>query len=116
MKFHEEIILSKSDAIDICLGIGEKFIRRYTGCIASGSGASERAADEMQAWWDKARRIKLLETERPLTDINLIDWFFTAGGAVEDYMSGDNVERYNRFVRRILSNRETPLKNIISVR
>lgn len=31
-------------------------------------------------------------------------------------MSGDNVERYNRFVRRILSNRETPLKNIISVR
>lgn len=73
MKLHEEIILSKSDAIDICLGIGEKFIRRYTGCIASGSGASERAADEMQAWWDKARRIKLLETERPLTDINLID-------------------------------------------
>ena len=100
-----EMALSKSDAIDRCISLGNRFIEHFLKVIKEGKTHQDflHHCQEMQAWYDSVRKIKLKLTNKALTKTNLIDWFFTAGQVPEDFMDEDLVEIYETFYLRLLS-------------
>lgn len=110
-----EMPLSRREAISISMDSGRQFIKHYVKVmedIAGNLDTYTHHIKEMQGWWDGVKSIKLKSNSNPLTDINVIDWFFTAGGDVEDYVPEELVVAYNSFVHKVLSDRDRALQTI----
>ena len=108
-----EMALSRSDAISLCMGLGKQFIIHYKN-VSGNDPAIIHHMQEMQTWWNKVKDISLKPKSKKITDINLVDWFFTAGGDVEDYLDEDLIDEYNNFVVRILNNKNEKLINLLN--
>lgn len=106
-----EIPMLQSSAIDLCTSLGKKFINHYKRymieiSLSKNDHDLSHYASEMQDLWDAVQKIKLSGTNKALTAINLIEWFFTTGIHVENYLSSDFVESYNEFIIELLYNRK----------
>lgn len=113
-----EMAFSKSEAIDKCIELGEKFIQHFHKVYREGKNSDcfTHHCNEMQAWLDKCRRFKLKNTNDYLTPINLIDWFFTAGQCI-DFDNGFNTDKeintYNTITIILAADRSTNVEDII---
>ena len=113
-----EMAFSKSEAIDKCIELGEKFIQHFHKLYREGKNSDcfTHHCSEMQAWLDKCRRFKLKNTNDYLTPINLIDWFFTAGQCV-DVDNGFNTDKeintYNTIVIILAADRSINVEDIM---
>lgn len=113
-----EMAFSKSEAIDKCIELGEKFIQHFHKVYREGKNSDcfTHHCSEMQAWLDKCRRFKLKNTNDYLTPINLIDWFFTAGQCV-DVDNGFNTDKeintYNTITIILAADRFTNVEDIM---
>ena len=113
-----EMAFSKSEAIDKCIELGEKFIQHFHKVYREGKNSDcfTHHCSEMQAWLDKCRIFKLKNTNDYLTPINLIDWFFTAGQCV-DVDNGFNTDKeiniYNTITIILAADRFTNVEDIM---
>lgn len=72
----------------------------------------------MQSWYNQVRDITLKEDKKPLSKDCLIDWFFTATGNPDNFMSNPSREElnaYNDFTYNVLLNNDvkTSINKII---
>lgn len=102
-----EMALNRGEAIDRCCILGEKFIQHFHKLFMEGKSDPNfnHHCSEMQGWWNSVCEIRLKHNNKLLTNTNLIDWFFTVGAAVEDYLKDpDEIEAYNKFYIALLYN------------
>lgn len=114
LKILNEMALSRSDAIDLCIGLGKQFIEHYRK-ISNNDCSFYHHVQEMQSWWDRVKRISLKPRSRRITDINLVDWFFTAGGDIEEYLEEDLIDEYNKLIITILGNKDKKIIDILGI-
>lgn len=108
--------LSRSDAIYLFINLGKQFISHYRKVIDdinSSNKSLNHHVSEMQAWWNSVKNIKLKTTKKSPTDEEFKDWFFSAGGNIEDYLPEDLIETYSKFVEAVLNNRDVNLITIL---
>lgn len=120
MKVHilNEMAMTRTEAISTCMDLGKKFIKHFHKIYNEGKTSENfnHYCAEMQSWLDKCRKIKLNSTNRNLTPVNLIDWFFTAGEGID----GDNgftdyteIDTYNEFILALAANKDIKVKNVL---
>ena len=105
-----EMATTRSDAIETCISLSKKFIEHYKKAYSEGatSPTFHHHCSEMQAWWNTVNEIKFKHNNKKLSNVNLIDWFFTGGSTPEDFLNDDTeIDIYNDLIVDILSNRET---------
>ena len=118
----DEMALSRGDAIDRCINLGKQFIEHFHKVYVEEIESRDfnHHCQEMQSWYDSVSSIRLKTNNKFLTNTQLIDWFFTLGANVEDYLDNDEeVEHYNNFIVELLSNKRSKkvvdvLKDILS--
>ena len=98
-------------AIDICYSLGKRFIGHFHKLYKEGKNSESFShhCQEMQAWLAKCRGLTLKSTKRPLTPCDLIDWFFTATGSIDEnngFYSYDEIDAYNSFMLALAANRD----------
>lgn len=108
--------VERQDAIERCYTLGKRFIEHFHKIYKEGSDSDlfSHHCKEMQAWLNRCRSITLKSTNRPITTIELIDWFFTATGNIDEangFKTQREIEVYNEFVSKLTVDRE---KSVIS--
>lgn len=102
-----DLAMSKSDAADICMGLGKKFMQHFAKiCNQPQSPAREHWIAEMQSWWNKVRVIKLKSTNRFLPTHLIVEWFLTAGTSPDTYLRGETIHQYEKFMDLLLTTRD----------
>lgn len=110
-----EMALSRSDAISLCLDLGKEFSEHFVKVTTEGTNSENfnHHCSEMQAWFDKIRKIKLKPKSKTLNIEQYVDWFFTAGQNIEDVVGEDNVELYEKLIEGLLNNKNNKIINIM---
>ena len=102
-----DMALSRTDAMDRCISLGQKFIEHFDKLYKNPDDSSKTHwLIEMESWYKKVKQIKLKQNHSPLTNSELHDWFFTAGANSIDFMkNGTRTEEqfYDKFVTKIIS-------------
>lgn len=107
----------RADAIITCMDLGDLFIQHFHEIFKEGkdSESFSHHCQEMQAWLDKCRKIKLQSTKKYVTPENLVDWFFTAGGLIDEdngFTSIDEITTYNDLITKLSIDRNSKVFNI----
>lgn len=60
---------------------------------------------ELQAWYNKINKIILKQSNKQLSKIQKIDWFFTHGSSLEEIFNNDSeIEtKYEEFIMKLLA-------------
>lgn len=112
-----EMAMDQMKAIDSCYSLGKKFIFHFHKIYKEGkdSPCFKHHCIEMQAWLDKCREFILKSTKRPLTPCDLIDWFFTATGSIDEnngFNSYEEIDVYNDFMLKLASDRKSKVIDV----
>lgn len=124
MRFIKEDVLNgmaieRQDAIDRCYRLGKQFISHFHKIYKEGKNSLDfnHHCQEMQTWLDSCRDIRLKATNRLVTPSNLIDWFFTATGNIDEdngFDSYEEIDAYNEFMLALAAHRESKVFDIAS--
>lgn len=102
-----DMSLSIADAMDLCISLGKKFIERFDKIYnAPMSTSIQRWVNEMCGWYSSVKQIVLKNTNKPLLNGELRDWFFTAGANPEMFMKNpinEELEAYDQFTDQVLN-------------
>lgn len=114
-----DMALSRVDAMDRCISLGKRFIEHFDKIYKNPNDSSvQHWKGEMKGWLDSVKEIKLKNTNKPLLNTELHDWFFTAGANVGDFIKSpltDEITAYDKFIVDCLSmGLDSAFKNIKS--
>ena len=101
-----EMALPRADAIDLCISLGEKFTTHFKEIYQKGISDRDfkHHRQELQAWYDKINKIILKQSNKKLSKIQKIDWFFTHGSSLEEIFNNNEIEtKYEEFIMKLLS-------------
>ena len=101
-----EMSYPRSEAIDRCASLGEKFIEHFEKSYIGGIDSEDlkHHCAEMQSWYDAVNRMTIKPRAKMLDIDQMINWFFLAGGSLE-YMFHNNDDMqnaYNKFIKSLL--------------
>lgn len=100
-----EMAMERRDVIDVCLGLGKRFIEHFHKIYTMKKKNYIHHCKEMQAWLDKVNSLKLKPNSKLLSVTHKYDWFFTAGSSPDYFLKDDNeVEAYEKFVVQLQAN------------
>lgn len=106
-KLIKDMALSRTDAMDRCISLGKKFIEHFDKLFKEpNSNARNHWVSEMKNWYKAVKEIKLKQTNKPILDGELRDWFFTAGANPQDFMTSPTTEElsiYDAFTSKVIS-------------
>lgn len=114
-----DMALSRADAMERCISLGKRFIEHFDKIYKNPNDSSvQHWKGEMKGWLDSVKEIKLKNTNKPLLNTELHDWFFTAGANVGDFIKSpmtNEIEAYDKFIINCLSmGLDSAFKNIKS--
>lgn len=114
-----EMAVTRAQAIETCIHLGRQFIEHFHKVYAEGKYSQDfpHHCTEMQTWLNDARRLKLKTTKRYIDTSNLIDWFFTAGEAVDKDLGFDDYEEadlYNEFFIALCANKSSKVIDVLN--
>lgn len=114
-----DMALSRADAMERCISLGKRFIEHFDKIYKNPNDSSvQHWKGEMKGWLDSVKEIKLKNTNKPLLNTELHDWFFTAGANVGDFIKSpltDEITAYDKFIVDCLSmGLDSAFKNIKS--
>lgn len=107
-----EMSMSRLDAIDKCVQVASQFATHFEKALSDKRSKSNdfiHHCTELNAFWNQVKDIKLKPKNKSITDVNLIDWFFTGGQDITDMVSEDNEEIYNKFINILLRDRNVDI-------
>ena len=108
--------------MDRCISLGKKFIEHFDKIYKNPKSRDvNHWINEMNAWFQKVKEIKLKESNKPILNGNLRDWFFTAGANPQDFMNNPTYkecEDYDKFTEEILKGKNitSSLKNCLIIK
>lgn len=96
--------MARKDAINKCIELGELFVEHFDKIYNSPNDINvHHWSKEMQAWYDKARRIKLSTSNRPISTMWLLNWFGTLCGDVDTVFNNEvEAEIYEDFLNDLV--------------
>lgn len=103
----DEMAYDRSDAINRCASLGKKFITHFHKVYVGGLDDVDfpHHCQEMQTWYEDVRSIRLKSNKKLLTVMNLLDWFFTVGSSIEDYLPEvTEAHCYDEFIDILVDN------------
>lgn len=100
-----EQAMSRSSAIEECYSLGLKFVEHFDKAVREGTDSYDfyHHCKEMQGWWNRVRGIKLKNTNRSIGKVNLMDWFFTLGMDIEDFIDDKYADIYESMSLKLLN-------------
>ena len=110
-----EMALNRRDAIDRCISLGIQF-KEHFNKVLKDTPYSENYIHhciEMDAFWTQVKRIRIKGSNKFLSSELLIDWFFSAGGSIEDDI--DAVDLYDKLISYMLYKRDISVKDAIEI-
>lgn len=110
MNILKEMGMPRADAMELCASLGNRFVEHFAEVCEKGKDDEDfqHHCGELQAWYDKIKRIVLKQNNKHLSNIQKLDWFFTCGSSVDELFSNANVsDIYDKFVVTLLSSDET---------
>lgn len=114
-KFLNEMSMDRSDAIDRCLSLGEKFAEHFNKVMEEGQDSPDfkHHCHEMQVWFDTTKKITLKPKGKYLTIEYWIDWFFTAGQTVEKLIDSKYEDEYEVLIRELIFDKNKRVEEIV---
>ena len=114
-KLLSEMSMDRSDAIDKCLSLGEKFTEHFNEIMKEGQDSPDfkHHCHEMQVWFDTVKKITLKPKGKCLTIEYWIDWFFTAGQTVEKLIDSEYEDEYEILIRSLIVDKDRKIEEII---
>ena len=111
----DEMAVEQSKAISLCMSLGRQFIEHFHKVYVEGVNSPnfKHHCHEMQTWYDTVRNIKLKSNNKPISRIHLMDWFFTVGASVEDFLSGEEADKYEQLVLGLLTTPSSKVEDIL---
>ena len=100
-----EMASPRAHAIDICISLGEEFIEHFKEICQKGVSDRDfkHHCQELQAWYDKIKKIVIKQTNKKISKIQMIDWFFTCGSSLEELFDDDDIQtKYEEFIIKLL--------------
>lgn len=106
-----EMALSRRDAIDRCISLGTQFKEHFNKVIKDTPYSQDyiHHCIEMNAFWTQVKRIRLKGSNKFLSSELLVDWFFSAGGSIEDDI--DDSELYDKLISIMIYKRDILVKD-----
>lgn len=103
-----DMAIKRSDAIDRCISLGEKFIEHFHKIYKNPDDINvSHWIGEMQGWLNSVKKLKLKESKDFILKEDLYDWFYTAGSSpdviVPDMDRGE-LKIYDEFAMKCLNN------------
>ena len=96
-----ENTLKKDEAIDKCLLLGDKFLSLYKELFStSQTELNPKLIQQMQYYYDFARKIKIEGYKKVISSIALYDWFFLKGSSIDSLFEdeiGEEIPTYADF-------------------
>lgn len=110
-----EFAVSRADAITTCMSNGRQFMQHFVKVIHDGTNGDrfKHYCHEMQTWFDVAKGIKLKGSKKPLSFEQWMDWFFTAGGNIEDEIDEQYINLYEKLIFQLMSDKNSKIEDII---
>ena len=112
-KYLTEMALKRSDAIITCMGLGKKFIEHFNKIYKETLKTPIDMKNipnwvvELTAFFGEVRGIRLKSNKKPLSNINIEDWFFTGGGNLEDFFIDEKeIKKYKDFCTELLDSND----------
>lgn len=103
----QDMALSRADAMERCISLGKKFIQHFDKIYKNPNDNSvQHWKGEMKGWLNSVKEIKLKNTNKPLLNTEIHDWFLTAGANVGDFIKSplaNEIEAYDKFIIDCLS-------------
>ena len=104
-----EMSYYRSDAIDKCASLGERFIEHFNKIMNTG-GLNDpnfvHHCSEMSSWFNVVNHITLKPKNKLINSEYLMDWFFTIGSSIDIIISDEFEMVYSDFVSKLLANRK----------
>ena len=99
-----ENTLKKDEAIDKCLLLGDKFLSLYKELFStSQKELNPKLIQQMQYYYDFARKIKIEGYKKVISSIALYDWFFLKGSSIDSLFEDEiDEEIYELFIEKLL--------------
>lgn len=110
-----EFAVSRADAITTCMSDGRQFMQHFVKVLHDGIDGDnfKHHCHEMQNWFDVAKGIKLKGSKKPLSLEQWMDWFFTAGGNIEDEINEQYTDLYEKLIFQLMSNKNGKIEDIM---
>jgi len=108
-----EMSLQRKDAVSACLGVGYKFAEHFVKVMTDNEEDKAHHISEMQAFWDSVKRIRMKSNNKLISNKNLMDWFFSFGGDIEDIVPVKYKDTYKELIAKMLEDRTTPISEIL---
>lgn len=88
-----EMSIKRSDAMDKCMELGEKFIEHFNKIYnENDEGTIHHHAKEMQAWLNKVLKITLRPNGKYIAMDDIVGWFIEGGTNPENYFTGPDID------------------------
>lgn len=96
-----EMALSRTDAIDRCIGKGKIFIEHFNKIYNNPKvDTVHHWCSEMQSWYNDIMNIVIKSNNKHLNNSQKKDWFYSFGSSYEEYFNydEDKIEKYEEFI------------------
>lgn len=105
----------KSDAIELCMNLGKKFVEHFNKVVTEGvdSPSFSHHCDEMQAWYDKVSSIVLKHNNKKIRKDQLWDWFFTIGTDIETLIRTEWIDAYENLYLQLSLHPNLSIESIL---
>lgn len=108
MEISTEMLMTRAKAIFTCVSLSVQFANHFEKALEDKRNNFDtfiHHCTELNSFWNSVKNIRLKPNNRLITDVNLIDCFFTGGQDVTDMVSEENEEIYNKFINILLRDR-----------
>lgn len=110
MKFNtlNEMAYSRQDLIEKCSNLGLKFIEHFKKVYQGGLSDRDfkHHCQEMQSWYDNIKSSVIKTSKHPISNEQLVDWFFTAGSSIEVLFGNDEAgDIYDELIGELICNK-----------
>lgn len=115
IKMLSEQALKRGEVIATCMSLADEFIEHFHKVVKLGVNDVnfKHHCNEMQTWWDKARRIKLKNNKKQISTKELCDWFLTQGSDVESIIEEPYQAFYKIFCKKLIDNPDKKIYDIL---
>lgn len=99
-----ENTFNRHEAIDKCLLLGDNFLTLYKELFStSQKELNSKLVQQMQYYYDFARKIKIEGYKKVISSITLYDWFFLKGSSLDSLFEDEIYEEiYELFIEKLL--------------
>ena len=113
-----EMAMPRADVIYSSSRAGKVFLVHFDKLIKDFDSLSrldlKHHCQEMQSWWDYVRGLTFKHNKKHVSDEDMKDWFFSAGGDFTEVLDKETCLKYEQLIKEMLKNRNETIFSIVT--